>query len=284
MAKTTALILIILASTGLAADPGGLSLTTSLSADSIAYEDSVTLKVDITWSGPPSAYVFDRPVQPQLTGLRVGPQTSSITSSGTGDNETTTKTIEFTLLPTTSGIARVDPVTISYMQPTDSIPEQMTTDPLTVRVGDPAPPPTSGETWGWYWAIAVVLIIVVVVWRLRRQRRKVSPDLLSTPEQRFLEELTAIRQEAGDDFKKFQTGLHRILREYLRKRCQCDPDALDAEQLTGQLAESGLSPGMAERIVQWYEDAARDKYRPVDAGPGEVMRRDSAIRHVFEQM
>lgn len=283
MLRTIALIL-ILASTGLIADPAGLSLTTSLSADSIAYEDSVTLRIDISWPGPPSAYVFDRPVQPHLTGLRVGPQTSSITSTGSGPEEITTKTIDFTLLPTTSGIARIDPITISYLRPPDSIPDQMTTDPLTVRIGDPAPPPAGGETWGWYWMLAIVLIVVVVGWRLRRQRRKVPPDILSTPEQRFLEELTAVRQETGDDFKKFQTGLYHILREYLRKRCECDPDSIESEELTMKLSESGLSTGMAERIVQWYEEAARDKYRPVDAGPGEVTRRESAIRHVFEQI
>ncbi len=283
MVKTVALI-VILASSGLTADPESLSLSTSLSADSIAYEDSVSLRVDITWSGPPSAYVFDRPVQPQLTGLRVGPQTSSITSSGSGEEEVTTKTIEYTLLPTTSGIARVDPITISYLRPTDSIPEQLVTDPLTVRVASPAPPPTSGETWGWYWIAAVVLIVAVVTWRLRRQRRQVPPDILSTPEHRFLEQLTAVRQEAGDDFKKFQTGLCHILREYLRKRCKCDPDAVEPAEVTRRLSESGLSTGVSQRIAQWYGEAARDKYRPVDAGPGEVVRRDSAIRHVFEQI
>lgn len=283
MVKTIALIL-ILASGGLAADRGGLSLTTSLSADSVAYEDSVILRVDISWPGPPSAFVFDRPVQPELTGLRVGPQTSSISSSGSGEDEVTTKSIMFTLLPTTSGIARVQPITISFLQPSDSIPQQLTTDPLTVRVSDPAPPPASGKTWVWYWVIAIVIIVGVVAWRLRRQRRLVTSEVLSTPEQRLLEQLTMIRQHSGDDFKQFQTGLHRILGEYLRKRCDCDPESVDSEELVHRLSESGLSSGIAERIAEWYGEAARDKFRPVQAGPGEVVRRESAVRHVFEQM
>jgi len=93
----------------------GISVTQSVDRFSIPFEDSVHFEIVLQWDGPQTAYLFPKPLNPTFERLKVRGLTSSISSSGSGEAETTTKKFRYTLIPTASGTGRIEPVTISYL-------------------------------------------------------------------------------------------------------------------------------------------------------------------------
>ena len=135
----------------------GISVSQSLDKTETAFEDSVRMTITLSWSGAQSAYLFPRPLQPIIDKLKIHQFTSSISSTGQGDNETTTKKYIYTLIPTSSGLGRIEPITIDYVTWPDSIPGELVTEPLTVLIQDPVPVEAdTGE-------INIMVLVIVIV-------------------------------------------------------------------------------------------------------------------------
>jgi hypothetical protein len=93
----------------------GISVSQSLSSFNIAYEDSVLFGIELKWVGPQSAYLFGRPLNPAFDGMIVRGFSSSISSTGDGSDEVTTKQYRYVLAPISSGPGQIASVNISYV-------------------------------------------------------------------------------------------------------------------------------------------------------------------------
>jgi len=277
------LAMLLLSSAATADD--GILLSQSLSNSDLAYEDSTQLEISLQWTGPQSAYLFDRPLQPELLNLKVGAFASSITTAGEGAEQTTTKVYRFTLIPTGFGLGRIEPVTIPYLQWPDSVPGQLITEAMQLDIAEPIPQADDSSSASLWLIIGppIVAIVLFLVLRGRRRNRRAN-TVVENPHEALVAGFARAKAEADNDLKRFQSAVHTLLDGYLRKDMELDPEAIEEDSLVKALTEKGLTAGRAERLAEWYHEAAKDKFRPVSGGPGEVIRREAELRQFFENM
>lgn len=259
-----------------------ISVSQSLDAFEIHFEDTVGFEITLTWTGPRSKYYFGRPLEGSFERLKVGRFSSSISSSGSGPDEVTTKQFKYELIPTAPGRAIIRSIAIGYLLWPDSIPGELVTEEMSVRVAEPLPVEKE-ELPGsiWWFAGAAVLVAGggVTVWILRRRR---PVEIKRSPEEIFLDKLGDLRKESGADLKKFQAGLYLSLSDLLTARYSLAVRSIHEEKLEEALVEVGLSKGRAARIAGWLSRAQKDKFAPVEAAPGETVRLEAEIRNFFE--
>ncbi|MEW5995080.1 MAG: hypothetical protein AB1744_11895 [Candidatus Zixiibacteriota bacterium] len=276
--------LFLVAATPVLAD--GISVSQSVDRFSIPFEDSLQFEIVLEWNGPQSAYLFTNPLDLIFDRLQVRGFTSSISSSGAGENEITTKRFRYTLAPISSGAATIAPVTISFVTWPDSIPVELVTEAMSVQIAEPLPPAAEdGIPLIWIIVIALVLVGgagVFVLARLARKRK--AREVVKAPAQQFLEKLTDIKQNSGGDLKQFQAGLYDSLSAFLLDQYGIMADRLSDEELEQALVSTNLPDSYRVQISQWLIRARQDKFRPVSGTPGEITQLECAVRAVFEKL
>jgi hypothetical protein len=263
-----------------------ISVSQNLSKTDIAFEDTTVFEIVLQWDGPQTAYRFDKPLNPLIDLMRVKGYSSSISSTGTGAAETTTKRYKYVLVPTQSGTGRIAPVDVAYLVWPDSIPGQLTTEPMSVQIAKPVPKPEKRESFPWVYIVIAVIVLggVVVAVVILRKRPKADTTPSRKPEESVLDGLARLKADAGGDFKKFQSGLHSLLTSYLKEKYQFETAQLDARTIESSLLETKLSESQQKSLAEWIINAERDKFRPVSPEPGEIMRLETEIRTFFQQV
>ncbi|MDH4034682.1 MAG: hypothetical protein OEV80_12895, partial [candidate division Zixibacteria bacterium] len=185
-----------------------------------------------------------------------------------------------------SGLGHIAPVTISYYTWPDSLPGELTTEAMTISIAQPLPPVEPFDFTIFWWLGGAVLIAVVglltVINRRARNQQRLEP--VRTVVEQFLDELSRLKTESGNDHKRFQTGLHKIMTEFLSRQYGLSPEGIGQEDLKDQLLSVGLSDQSGSKIAAWFAQAARDKFSPVSVGPGQTIRLEAEIRQLFEKL
>jgi hypothetical protein len=255
----------------------------------LEYESQAHFEITLTWAGSQSAYLFDKPLQPQLENLKVQQFASTVSSSGASGAETTTKKFDFTLVPTGSGLGMVEPVTISYVTWPDSVPGTLVTEAMTIKIATPRPTGNAagGKTkYPWYLWVAAIIIAVgavsgVVYWRIRSRRPKV---VVKTVPEQFLERLTTVKTESNGDLKRFQTGLYKQLVWYVNTRYGLHIGTQPTEEIIHEIDRCGMPDTEKSAIGAWLIRADREKFSPTTPMPGETIRLETEVREFFEKM
>jgi len=265
---------------------GEIAISQSLDRFRIPFEDSVHFDIVLQWQGPQSSYLFTSPLGPSFDRLQKRGFTSSISATGAGDDEVTTKRFRYTLIPTSAGPATIDPITVSYISWPDSVPGQLVTEAMTVQIAEPLPPVEQGGAATWWIviigsvAVLVLVAFVLVRWSAARQPKEIE----KTPVEQFLNRLTALKREAGGDLKKFQVGLYESMAAFLKARYDIELDRLGDDDMSAALETTDLNDDQKEQIGRWLVQARRDKFRPVVGAPGETIRLETEIRKFFEKL
>jgi hypothetical protein len=252
----------------------------------MAYEDTANFQIKLTWSGPPHQYRFDKPLRLDTDNLNVTAFSSSVTSQGTGPDEITTKVYDYSVAPTLSGLGTIHPLDIEYLMWPDSLTGHLTTDPVEIHIDDPKPRETAKSGHLLIYLIgglvACGVVLAIFLWIVLKRRRPV--ELVESPAEGSLKELEALKSEAGQDIKKFQTGLYRILVRYLSRRYAVDLEGLSAEQVEAKLSDTGINDSETGKIMAWLKRAEKEKFAPVAVAPGEVLRLETEVRQHFERL
>ncbi|MDZ4722789.1 MAG: hypothetical protein SGI97_02625 [candidate division Zixibacteria bacterium] len=265
-----------------------LSLSQSLDKASIAFDETATLEITLSWQGDQSAYRFDKPLQPQLDRLKVKQFSSSVKTSTAEAGEITTKTFRFNLEPTISGAGKIEPIVIRYVSWPDSISGELVTEGMILIVSDPVARPTSVPRTPTLLSRPVKIIlgitlllsmtfVAVLVIRSRRPN-----EVIQTPTQKLLVRLSALREESGGDMKQFQTGLYKLLLWYLSTNHGMNSTPRPTEDIVRFIDTSDMPPAYKEKIGAWLLQAQRQKFSPVAPAPGDVIRLEAEVRSLFE--
>jgi hypothetical protein len=264
----------------------GISVSQKLSSSEIAFEDSVLFEIELSWDGSQAAYLFPKPLSPVIDRMTVRGFSSSVSSETIENSERTIKKYRYVLLPKSSGVGRISPITISYITWPDSLPGELITSEMNVKIAKPLPSPEPFDYTLIWWLGGVVLIAAVglVIVIIRRTRNKQPSEPVKTVVEQFLDELGQLKNESGNDHKRFQTGLHKILNEFLSRQYDLSPEYMTEDDLKEQLLSAGLADQPGSKIATWFAQAARDKFSPVLVGPGETIRLEAEIRQLFEKL
>lgn len=283
--KIRPLLFTALAMLGFALSANAITLTQSVNKTEMAFEDSVQFDVTVEWKGPQFAFRFPHPLNPYIDRLKIGRYSSSISSTGQGKEESTTKKFTYVLEPTSGGKGKIDPITIAYVSWPDSIPGELVTELVMIDIADEVIVAKSSGSILWYFIIGGILLLGggagVFIVRNKTAKSKVP---VKTPVDAAIEELDNTKAESGSDLKKFQTGIYDLLSNFLKSRYNIDVSGNDEAQLGTTLAKTSLSETQKGSIIKWLVQAERDKFRPIEASPGETVRLENDLRKFFENL
>jgi hypothetical protein len=265
----------------------GISLNQTLDHSDIPYESTAVLEVTLTWPGPTFTYLFDRPPQLMLERLKVAQVSSTVSSTGSGATEVTTRKVRFTLKPTSSGLAKIDPATFSYLRVADSVAGSVSTQALSLNIAEPirvAKRKTAllASRIKLIISAAVVMTLIVGLYIVIRIRNRRPRPVVKSPAELFLDEVGVLRQATSGDLKRFQTGLYKLLVAFLARQYQLSLAGLSTQQMLDLLEHTTLSEGQKQKIAGWLWRAEREKFSPLAPAPGETIRLEAEIREFFQ--
>ncbi len=263
-----------------------ISVSQSIDRTEMAFEDTASYQIVVIWDGPAHAYRFDKPFRVESDRLKVARFSSTVKTSGGGPDEVTTKIFSYRLAPVLSGLATVNPLEIEYLSWPDSLTGHLVTDPVTLSIAEPLPPEARGDgglSAGWYALIGVVLL-GGAVGALAALKKKPAPEVVRTPTEAFLDGLTKSKAESGSDLKKFQTGVYRGLVAYLEAQYRLALTGKPIDVVLAELEQLDAGRSEKDKLAEWLARADRERFSPVAAAPGEVMRLESEIREFFEKL
>lgn len=262
-----------------------IELSQTVSDNNIKFEDSLLFEIKLTWEGSPLDYIFDKPLKPSFDRLKIGRFSTTVGSKIVDNKEITTKTFSYTLSPTLAGKGLIDPVTIHYLNRVDSLPGELVSQGLAVDIAYPVKkeePKKSNLIPILSVIIGLIIVVVIVIIYLKKKNKPV--EIKKTPKEQFLDNLTEQKKIAENDFKKYQSALHMLLREYLKASHNIEINNLSEDQLEKILKETKLSDKQIIQLKEWIIKAEKDKYAPVKSAPGDLIRLDSEIRTFFENI
>jgi hypothetical protein len=263
-----------------------ISVAQSIDRTEMAFEDTAAFRVTVTWDGPVYAYRFEKALRLNSDKLKVARFSSSVRSAGSGPTETTTKVFEYQLAPVLSGIATIQPLILEYVTWPDSLVGELATDPVSLAIAEPVPAELRGKgglSGGWL-ALIIVGAIGAAVGTFAFFKPKPKVEKVKSPAEAFLEQLDAVRKDAGMDLKKFQTGLYRGLIVYIQARYGLDLTGQSVDAITHELAAVEPSQSVTETLSGWLIRAEKEKFSPLTPAPGEVSRLEAEIRGFFENL
>jgi len=268
------------------ANASGIGVSQSIDKTAMAFEDVVVFEIELTWQGTQLSYLFDKPLNPVFDQFKVRKFSSSISSSGVGEEERTTKRMKFTLEPTASGLATIPALTIEYLAWPDSIPGELVTEMMAVTIAEPLPV-VENETGGLSVGTAIIVVVVVlavavVVVIVIRRRKPIK--VAKSPKEDFLENLARSKEDAMGDLKKLQIGVYRHLVTYLGNEYNLALAGMTSEEIMSVLEKTNIPPVHREKIAGWLTRAEKEKFSPVAAAPGEATRLESDIRSFFDNI
>jgi len=266
----------------------GLGLSQALDKTETPFEETVEFELTLSWNGPQSAYLFTKPLQPTVDRMKIQKFSSTISSFGAGADEMTTKIYKYTVKPEAAGVGYIQPVTIEYLTWPDSIPGQVVSEPMNVVIFDPVPVVEEKDLP----IVTIVIIIVVcmalaaavVVFLFLKSKKKKDREPVLTPQQKFLEKLAKLKLEVGGDLKRFQTGLYKILIDYLNEAHHLELAGLSSQDIVEKLNAVEMDGSVKGKITGWLMRAEKEKFTPHSPAPGETIRLEAEIRTFFESL
>jgi hypothetical protein len=263
-----------------------ISISQEVDRTEMAFEDTATFRIIVTWPGPAHAYLFERPIRLQSDLLKVARFSSTVSTEGNGPDEVTTKVFRYRLVPVLSGPAEVEAATVDYLSWPDSTAGQLSSDPFVITVAEPLPFEEEDLTRfsGGLVALIVVALMGVGVGLYAAFKPKPVKEKKKSPREAFLDGLARVKTTAGSDLKQFQTGLYQLLAEYLKARYGIDAVGRPAAPAVAELEKIEPISSVSETLSGWLVRAEREKFTPLASAPGEVMRLESEVRAFFEKM
>lgn len=287
MNKLLSLFLLILIYS-VSAEAGEITVSQYVDNTDIRYEDSVLFNIELKWNGSQMAYRFEKPLNLQIDGLKIRGFTSSVGSVMENGGEVTTKKFRYVLIPRLPDLATINPVEIEYISWPDSTVGQLMTEPVTININKPVKTETTESKIPLWLTIIIVVVVLgagMLIFVIFQRKSKQKPaETVLTPKEQLLADLTELKENAKSDLKIYQSGLYKLLNEYFKTVYKFEFIEYNEEDFQDKMSRTKLSPEQIEQLGRWLEKAHKDKFLPLKATPGEVIRLDSEIRDFFEKM
>jgi len=263
-----------------------ISVAQSIDRTEMAFDDTAAFRITVTWDGPAYAYRFEKAFRLNSDKLKVARYSSSVRSAGSGPTEITTKVFEYQLAPVLSGIATIQPLVLEYVSWPDSLVGELTTDPVSLAIAEPVPAELrekGGLSGGWL-ALIAVGVIGAALGAFAFFKPKPKIEKVKSPAEALLEQLDAVRKDAGLDLKRFQTGVYRGLIVYIQTRYGLDLTGQSADATARELAAVESDQSVREALGGWLIRAEKEKFSPLTPAPGEVSRLEAEIKGFFDKL
>jgi len=275
-------IVLILLVVGLNASED-ISLSAILDDSETPFEESVELTLEIKWTGDIRSYAFEVLPLPELENLKILGTSSAISSGIEAGQEITTRTFKYTLKPTASGTGIIKPILLQCVSMPDSIPGELATQELSIKIADPVPIEKKSEIPDYYYFLLIIVLAGGFVFIFLQLRKKPETIPVKSPEESILAELAAIKQEGYSDRKLFFTRLFKMLSTFLEKKYNQNLSGQTADDIISNFEEIEISLDIKEKLTVWLTKAEKEKFAPMGGEPGDIIRLIAELEKFFKK-
>ena len=258
-----------------------ISLSAALDRFDIPFEETVELELEIKWQGDLTSYAFELIPLPELENLKVLGTSSAISSGIEEGAEITTRIFKYTLKPIGSGVGTIEPIVLQCVSMPDSIPGELSTQLLKVKIAEPIPAEEKSGIPGYLYILIGAVLIGAFVFIMIKMKSKPDVEPVKSPEERFLETLAQIKAENQSDRKMFFTKLHSALSDFIESKYTINTSGQTAEVISGHLEKLKISADEKEKISFWLIRAEKEKYAPFGGEPGDIIRLITELENFF---
>lgn len=263
-----------------------ISLTGSVDKTDIAFEDSVTLTVEIKWLGDITAYKFEVLPLPTCENLKVTGTSASISSKTSEGQGITVRTFTYVLRPTQAGTGTIEPITLDYTSLPDSTTGQLATQQFHILIAKPILRGSESNLpwlakiliWG---AALIVIVAIILIIIIKKHSKPSEPQV--TPAQKFLDELGVVKKDFANDRKQFFTRLHKLLIIFLESNYGLALSGKTTQLILKDMEPLEMPAEIKEKIGQWLLQADKEKFAPGTGAPGDVIRLATEIEDIFRK-
>ncbi len=275
-------IFIVLGSVAFGSD---ISISAEVSRLTIAFEETDTLTVKLTWQGEPFLYQIDDFPMPGLEKLQILGSSSSVASKSDPDSpsgELTVRTYTYILEPVNYGTAVISPLTLNATNKLTQESHVLQTGKLTVEIAKPVPKKVqdtgvSSTTIGFSGGGVIAFVVAIFIVRRMRAKKVEEP----TGDSAYVNDLETVKKETVADRKLFYSRLYRLLIKYLEKEQGLDLSGKTGEEVIIKLQDIENDEVKAT-FISWLERLQLEKYRPDAPASGEVEEMYRTVKKFFE--
>ena len=262
-----------------------ISLSARLSRTEMPFQSTVDLNLEVKWQGGIGKYAFEILPMPTTHGLKPLGTTSSISSLVENGMDYTVRTFKYTFTPTTGGTGVIEPIVLRYVAMPDSIPGELTSQQFQIAVAQPLPPKKKSQLPVIMISFAAVVILAagVVALVTVRKRNRIPKEPVRTPEEIFLENLTAAKEESQSERKLFFTRLYKILIGYMERKYGITGGGKATSDLLSEIGRAEIPLSAKEQLSEWLVRADKEKYAPSGGAPGDIIRLITELESFFNR-
>ncbi|HHS50197.1 MAG TPA: hypothetical protein ENN07_03690 [candidate division Zixibacteria bacterium] len=244
-------VLIILASGILAQEAeatsvpewGDIEIESSLSADSVAQNDTLVFTMKLKLRGNPDDYAIAEPGSPPVSNLTlVATSQANRTERRDGGTELI-KEYRYSYTPISIGMAYFNPLRVQYVFVPNGESRSLTTSRLEIKVTEPVLPKESAD-----WLVILIVVAIVIAGAAiafvlsKKTPVEASPEQIpDPPEKTARERLAKLKPQRESDMAAYIDGITRILYNYIFDRYAIDTSKLSKREMVSALEDKGVS-------------------------------------------
>ncbi len=261
-----------------------IELSAEVSSVAIAFENTDTLTVRLSWQGEPYLYELDAYPTPTLQKLEAAGSATSISSGRNDDgDEITTRIYTYYLKPIDYGTGVIEPIVITAQNRETGESHTLETGRITVEIDKPIPKPT--RTRPQDIIIGILLAVVVLgcgglIWAVSGPRRR--EDTEKDTQRPLINELEQIRRETVSEGKQFYSRLYRLLIRYLETEHSLHLAGKTGQEVLEAIAELDDSEEKV-KLTSWIEKCQDVKFQPISPTSEQIESTYIAVISFFEQ-
>ncbi len=249
--------------------PAKIELKSSVDRSNIPLNQNLTLTVQASWEGEQRRFSITPIIPPQCENLEIF-ESSSLNESKIEQGITRSlKTFRFVLKPLQTGMGRIGPVQVNYIDNLTQDSSSLSTQPIQVQITQSVERSRSGYKPALIIAIFLVLIYVIYSSRKRAKRIDLSrieetekteskPETLEEKSLRGLNELS--EQVRMGRLDNFSTDVYRLLTGYLESKYQIVTSGKTTGNIINSLSSLDLSPDKISLLREVLSTCDRAKF------------------------
>lgn len=241
--------------------------------------------IEVSWQGDLDEVEIGPFEEPAMTNVTVTGKSASHRISGTDTERRASKTVEYTLMPLSRGMARIEPAVITYTQRSTGRVLSLRTDRIEVEVMDPVREPEKSPKWWILPGISVLFVGgVLLLWFRKPSRKKTAREEPRFLEEIFLDEMKQNIHLKDPDRNESFTRLSRLFRLYLSKKYRISTLEATSESLIASLKEQGADDEMVNQCQRVLSMADRFKFSGSQASQAELEESYTLVEAMFESI
>lgn len=253
---------------------GDIEIEGKVSKDSLPQNDTLDFTVRLKIYGNPDDYAIADPANPPVSNLTlVGTTQANRTAGSAGGEIVFVKEYRYSFVPTTIGMAYINPTRIQYVFVPSGASRTISTGRLEIKITEPVFPP---KPFNWMLfiiiaaAIGVVAFIAYIYLRRMKAKREAPIEIVVPPEDIARTKLREFLDRKTGDNETIIEDISRVLGEYIEQKYRLDYGSYPIHELLAELEKKAVPGNVLSNLRRTLELSAKIRFAGQNATQNDV--------------